>query len=68
MNLQLNGRSVVDIEVDGVDTGDYPDFCDAYFSHAVWQDTGEDLTEDQLIELQDKYPEVVNEMAFEFYL
>lgn len=68
MKLQLNGRSVVDIEVDGVDTGDYPDFCDAYFSHAVWQDTGEDLTEDQLIELQDKYPEVVNEMAFEFYL
>ena len=27
----LNGKKVVDLEVGGVDGGDYPDFSDAYF-------------------------------------
>jgi hypothetical protein len=66
--MELNGRRVVDVEVDGVDSRDYPDFCDAYFSSAVFEDTGEALTDDELIELQDLYPEVVGEMAFEYYL
>ena len=66
--MLLNGRKVVDVEVDGVDTRDYPDFCDAYFAGAVYEDTGEELTDDELNELTDAYPEVVNEMAFERYL
>lgn len=65
MALTLNGRKVVDIEIDGVDTRDYPDFCDAYFSDAYWDDTGAQLTDDEINELTDLYPEVVNEMAFE---
>ena len=28
----LNGKKVVDLEVDGVDSRDFPDFSDAYFS------------------------------------
>ena len=66
--MQLNGRTVVDVEVDGVDSKDYPDFCDAYFSHAVFEDTGEWLTDEQLEQLQDAYPELVNEMAYESLL
>ena len=30
------------IEVDGVDTSDYPDFCDAFFSRATEKETGRD--------------------------
>ena len=63
--LILNNRLVVDVEVDGIDTRDYPDFCDAYFCSAYYGDTGEALSDDDLIALQDKYPEIVHTMAFE---
>lgn len=66
--MELNGRKVVDVEVDGVDSTDYPDFCDAYFSNAAFEDTGEELTDEELEQLQDTYPEVVNEMAYEYYI
>jgi len=39
---------IEDLEVDGVDTKDYPDFCDAFFCHAIWKETGEELTDDEL--------------------
>ena len=35
--MLLNGRVVCDVQIDGVDTRDYPDFCDAYFSYAVFE-------------------------------
>jgi hypothetical protein len=41
-------RKVCDIEVDGIDYSDAPDFCDAYISQAVWEDTLEPLTDDEL--------------------
>jgi hypothetical protein len=41
-------RKIIDIEVDGIDWADAPDFCDAYISSARWEDTGEELTEDEL--------------------
>jgi hypothetical protein len=46
--LILNDRLVVDAEVDGIDSRDYPDFCDAFFSYAVYADNGEELTEEEL--------------------
>ena len=66
--MELKGRKVVDVEVEGADSRDYPDFCDAYFSRAVFADTLEELTDDELIELTDTYGDVVNEMAFESFL
>jgi hypothetical protein len=63
--LSLNDREVVDLEIDGVDSRDYPDFCDAFICAAVYADTGEALSDDDLIALQDKYPEIVHTMAFE---
>lgn len=35
-----------DIEVEGVDTADHPDFCDAYISYATYK--GRELTEAEL--------------------
>jgi hypothetical protein len=66
--MLLNGRVVVDVEVDGVDTRDYPDFCDAYFSYAVFEDTLEELTDEELELLTENNSDVLNEMAFERYL
>ena len=60
----LNGKKVVDLEVDGVDSGDYPDFCNAYFSSGCYED-GTPLTEHELNKLTDLSGDVLWEMAFE---
>lgn len=45
-NISLN--ELTDVELDGVDTSDYPDFVDAFVSSATWKATGVELTEDEL--------------------
>ena len=62
--LQLNGRIVVDATVDGIDMKDYPDFCDAYFDSACYED-GTALTDDELIELTDSNPDLLHEMIYD---
>ena len=44
MNLDLS--KIEDIEFDGIDTNDYPDFCDAFITSATYN--GRDLTEEEL--------------------
>lgn len=61
--MKLNGRSVINAEIDGVDSNDYPDFCDAYFSYAVFEDTNEELTDEELEQLGDQNGDVINEIA-----
>jgi hypothetical protein len=63
--MSIDIRDVYDIEIDGVDTRDYPDFCDAYFAAARWIATDKELTDDELDELGDNYPDFLNEMAYE---
>ena len=60
----LNGKKVVDLEVDGVDSRDYPDFCDAYFSSGCYED-GTPLSDDELDRLNDLAADVLWEMAFD---
>ncbi|MCK5017340.1 MAG: hypothetical protein KAS32_09760 [Candidatus Peribacteraceae bacterium] len=59
---------IENLEVEGVDSTDYPDFCDAYFSSGTWMVSGEELTENELDELAQTYPGKVNEMAYESLL
>ena len=49
--MLFKNRKVIDVEVDGIDRGDFPDFCDSYFSSAIWADTGEFLTDEELEEM-----------------
>jgi len=60
----LNGKKVVDLEVDGVDGGDYPDFSDAYFSSGSYED-GTPLTEEELDRLTILADDVLWEMAYD---
>jgi hypothetical protein len=60
----FKNRKVVDLEVDGVDSKDYPDFADAYFSYGCYED-GTELTDDELNELTDSHGDIVNQMAFD---
>jgi hypothetical protein len=60
----LNGRNVVDIEVDGVDSWDYPDFSDAYFSYACYED-GTPLTDDELNKFTEDNGDLLYEKAYD---
>ncbi len=49
--MMLDYKLITNVDVDGIDTTDYPDFCDAFISYAEYN--GEPMTEDQLDELND---------------
>ncbi len=69
MKMTLNGKDceIADIEVDAVDTRDYPDFCDAFIcSASILEDgTWREATEAECEKIGDKFPDVVNEIALE---
>ena len=48
---EVNTEMIQDTLVD-INTSDYPDFCDSYFTEATWID-GTELTEEELEHLQD---------------
>ena len=48
----FNGMQIDDIEIDGVDTRDYPDFCDAYINN-LWLVDGNEVREATEAELDD---------------
>jgi hypothetical protein len=64
-NRQVNSESMT---VDGVDREDYPRFTDAYLLEASWMDDGGALSDAELEELQDEYPHLPAELAFESLL
>jgi hypothetical protein len=51
--LTFNGRKLTAVTVQDIDFKDYPDFCDAFIESAVWEDTGEALTDDELDQVND---------------
>jgi len=56
MKYTLNsGLVATDFEVDGIDTRDYPDFCDAFICDASVIENGEwrDATDDEIDELNE---------------
>lgn len=56
MKYTLNsGLVATDFDVDGIDTRDYPDFCDAFICDASVMENGEwrDATDDEIEELNE---------------
>ena len=51
MTIKFDINQLDDIQLDGVDMKDYPDFCDAYVESASFK--GVELTDEQLDELND---------------
>jgi hypothetical protein len=64
MSITLNNRVVEDIQIDGVDTSDYPDFTDAFIGSAVFED-GTPLTDAELEQLAEENCGLTNELAHE---
>lgn len=57
MKLDLN--QIDNIEVDGIDTRDYPDFTDSFIGYADYK--GKEMTDEQLDCLNDNYSDFVYE-------
>jgi hypothetical protein len=60
--INLDIVDLATLEIEGLDTRDYPDFCDAYFARGNKLD-GTPLNDDELMELTDNYPFTLHEMA-----
>lgn len=65
-SLAFNGKQVNlgSIEIEGVDSRDYPDFADAYVSYAEYVD-GTQLTDEELEQFTNENGDLVNELASE---
>ena len=67
MNLDLS--KIVDIECDGIDHNDYPDYCDSYVSRAFY-DLGDkqfrELTEEELNWLNETQRDWVYEKVWDW--
>ena len=62
--LKLTGIDYGSIEIDGVNSSDYPDYADVYISYAEWKD-GAPLTDDELDKLNelDEFNDYAHELA-----
>ena len=62
--MTLDYTKIEDVEVDGIDTNDYPDFCDAYIAAATYK--GRDMTYEELDVLNENssyvYEETLNQI------
>ena len=60
----INGKRVdlSSIEIEGVDTRDYPDFADAFASYATFED-GTELNDEELSELTDVESMLIHDLA-----
>ena len=54
---------VSNMQVQGIDMNDYPDFCDAFIVGADYN--GVEMTEEQVIELEEDYPDFCYESIIE---
>ena len=61
--IEFNGRpvNVGSVEIDGIDTEDYPDFVDAYIAAAEYED-GTPLTDEELVQFQEENYDLVSQM------
>lgn len=53
------------IQLDGINTRDYPDFCDAFISYAEYNN-GTPLNDQELDALNDNEPDLVYELVMDY--
>ena len=61
MKYKLNNLEVTDVEVDGIDMKDYPDYVDAYIDSAKFVSSGKELNDEELVKLQEDNSELFYE-------
>ena len=68
VKIKVKGKQIkvnIDtLEIEGIDTRDYPDFVDAFFSYAE-DHKGKELSDDELDVLTDEHSDLINELIFD---
>ncbi len=59
--MNIDTRTLINVEVEGVDMNDYPDFCDAYIAYAE-KPSGFALTDAELDVVNEDYDFVYEEI------
>ena len=61
----IDTNKLSEIELDGIDTSDYPKFCDAFLTFAVYNDEGfrRPLTDEEIDEVNDTESEFIHEQV-----
>lgn len=55
--MNINFDKVKILEIDGIDHNDYPNYCDAFISDALYD--GKTMSDEMLDEINNEYPEFV---------
>ena len=63
--MKLDYTKIEDVEVDGIDTSDYPDFCDAYIASATYK--GREMTDEELDTLNEDGSYVYDRITDKIY-
>jgi hypothetical protein len=61
----IDFNNIEDIQIDGIDINDYPDFVDAFLGDAIWKDSGKELTDEELEDINDNHSDWVYEQTWE---
>ena len=65
MTTKLDLNNITDVVIENIQYRDYPDFVDAFISSAVWADSGEDLSDEELDILNSEHSDFVYECVIE---
>jgi hypothetical protein len=61
----MNVNNIEILDFDGIDSYDYPHFVDAFVCTAIWKDSHNELTEEELTELNSNHSDWVHEQLME---
>ena len=53
------------VEIEDIDTRDYPDFCDAFVSYAEHED-GTPFTDEELYDLNVNHGDIVHQLVWDY--
>lgn len=59
----MDYKLINNVEVDGIDTSDYPDFVDAFIVYAEYD--GRPMTDEEIDELNDHHLDFVQECVYD---
>lgn len=59
---RIDFKLVTNVSVDGIDTSDYPDFCDAFIESADYD--GKTMSDEMLEEINSDHLDFVNECVY----
>jgi hypothetical protein len=60
--MEIDFKKITNVELDGIDSNDYPDFCDAFIVSAEYD--GREMTEEEIDYINDVHFDFVHECVY----